>query len=88
VLKVTICVNDGDPIEVLEIVNRGPVEGVYASDDGPGGMGARSYTVRRADGRPPTGKFIHRRRDGALVCVAHAIETLLEADEEWSEGDR
>lgn len=87
-LRVTIQVNDEAPLEALEIVNLGPAGGAYGPDDGPGGDGLRVYKVRRADLRPPSASFTHWRRDGALVCVALAIEALVDADEDWAEEPR
>jgi len=46
-MTVQILVN-GKIIDSVEIINRGPVDGVYVGDDEPGGDGERRYEWRLA----------------------------------------
>lgn len=82
-LSITIDVN-GVPVEVIDVVNRGPVGGTYDHGDHPGGGGLRVYewTVRPASATvlrrvTERGTVEHRRSDGATQLGLQVLASLL-----------
>jgi hypothetical protein len=79
-MRVTVEIG-GRTIHAIEVVNLGPVSGVYEAGDGPGGGGFREYTYESThvvDGHRThiTGRVQHRRDDGALTLAAIVLEQL------------
>ena len=78
-LYVTLTIN-GARIDAIDIVNQGPVEGVYADGDGPGGPGVRLYQwtqiPQRLGGTPQSGTVYHRRDEGAHTLAAKVLDAI------------
>lgn len=80
-LSITIDVN-GVPVEVIDVVNRGPVGGTYDHGDHPGGGGLRVYewSVRPAPSKVrrvvERGTVEHQRDAGATQLALQVLASL------------
>lgn len=74
-MLITLAINH-QPIDSIEVVNRGPVDGVYAEGDGPGGDGERVYEFVGRDG---SGFVHHTRGDGALALASKVLAEIRRA---------
>lgn len=72
-LTLTLDVN-GRVINIVKIVNRGPIDKEYADGDGPGGGGIRRYEWTALNGAQ--GLVHHARSDGAEALAAKVLADM------------
>lgn len=76
-MKISITIN-GTDLGTAEVINRGPVDGVYADGDHSLGGGVRRYEWRLEGEVRAGGEVLHARTEGAWALaqkVAEAIST-------------
>lgn len=82
-LRVTLDVN-GKTIDIIKVINRGPVGDQYELGDFEGGDGERHYVWSSINGQ--SGDVIHARRDGASALVAKVLNELATRYPKVSDG--